>query len=735
MNTHFNVTFAYLEGKRTLILDYRGPDGRSLFLPVTEIHPVRTDGLMAVCYDYQKPTDTRPFGIVHLVLGPGVSVSTEGWPEEWQPSLEYPDLRIIRVQNAAVIPPIGAEIRPSFLLSRYEEGSLGNGSRNLAFHVPLSPPLAYAQITPFPEGVEIYHPASYSVLTMRVAKWSRKPEEAKDGHQRFAYRHHEDVTLASPASPIFTLLTTSEVEIELRDTRTNRTPHNVELEGLRSVYQLWAAEFERIDDTVDPSKERGFKPVDQLVPYSNEGVVFATMMVDVAIGAIPIVGDAVDIGEFLYAFHSGKDKWGFDVNALELTLMGILALVPFLSSGLAKSTKFSRVFGRLSNRTPLLARALQDAGLSEDEWKAIARASELLSSGARPSPGLQETLATALRKLEGRSYRTLDEITGPGDSFNHALIQRYYEAAQRKRVSEGALPVPPEVWIKGTRGRARALLQSTLGPEFDKVTRLKDGGHRIRTGNIPKPVHSRLRVVEDQVTVLLQNRMRLLERLGNSIKEGLPAATRGSREIKAAHFRILKGNVAEILSRDHQLEYLDKALETRPDAMLVEGVFARTIGENGALSKEKLFSDNLIIRFGPRGQLEVLGVIEVKSGYAGRYAAQLQIFEWIEGRIEDGTQIVLPAGARMTGKGGAVSRLPAKRTFTYNPPNPDTPRVISLQRARRHLIVAREKSLLGFDSQYGVAAEVKPAELEYTSQELDYIVGRIAEELTLGTPY
>ena len=89
----------------------------------------------------------------------------------------------------------------------------------------------------------------------------------------------------------------------------------------------------------------------------------------------------------------------------------------------------------------------------------------------------------------------------------------------------------------------------------------------------------------------------------------------------------------------------------------------------------------------------------------------------------------------MTGKGGAVSRLPAKRTFTYNPPNPDTPRVISLQRARRHLIVAREKSLLGFDSQYGVAAEVKPAELEYTSQELDYIVGRIAEELTLGTPY
>lgn len=735
MNTQFSATFAILEGKRTLILDYRGPDGRSLFLPVTEVHPVRADGLMAVCYDYQKPTATRPFGIVHLVLGPGVSVSTEGWPEEWQPSLEYPDLRIIRVQNAALVPPIGGEIRPSFLLSRYEEGTLENGSRRLPFHMPLAPPITYAQITPFPEGMEIYHPASYSVLTMRVAKWSRKPEEAKDGHQRFAYRHHEDVTLATPASPIFTLLTTSEVEIELRDTRTNRTPHNVELEGLKSVYQLWNADFERIDDTVDPTKEGGFKPVDQLVAHSNEGKYFLATMADVAIGAIPIVGDVVDIGEFLYAFHSGKDKWGFDVNALELTLMGILALVPFLSSGLAKAAKANTTFGRLSDRTPLITRALQDAGLSDVEWRALARANQLLGSGSRPGPELQEIVATALRKLDKRSFRTLDEITGPGDSFNHALIQRYYEAAQKRRAKAGDPPDPPEVWIKKTRGRARALLESTLGPEFARVTRLQHGGHRIRTGNIPKPARSRLEVAEEQVNILLRSRARLLERLVNSVKEGLPDARRGAREIKAAHFRILKGNIAELLSRELQLNYLAKVLRTHPDAMLVEGVFARSVGEGGALSPEKLFSDNLIVRFGPKDRLEVLGVIEVKSGYSSGFAAQLQIFEWIEGRIEDGTQIVLPAGARTTAKGGAVSRLPEKKTFTYNPPQPEMPRVIYLQSARRHLIVAKERSLLGVDTQYGVAAEVTRDELDFTSQELDYMVGRIAEELVLGLPY
>ena len=61
-----------------------------------------------------------------------------------------------------------------------------------------------------------------------------------------------------------------------------------------------------------------------------------TVVIDVSVGFIPIVGDAVDVAEFFYAFSTGKDKWGNPVPTWQLVIMGGAAMCPFVTSGMAK---------------------------------------------------------------------------------------------------------------------------------------------------------------------------------------------------------------------------------------------------------------------------------------------------------------------------------------------------------------------------------------------------------------
>lgn len=69
---------------------------------------------------------------------------------------------------------------------------------------------------------------------------------------------------------------------------------------------------------------------------------FAT---DVTIGLFPVLGDIVDIGEFIYASYSGRDRWGRKVNSTDLFLMGLFSLVPFISGSAVKD--FNRVVSKL----------------------------------------------------------------------------------------------------------------------------------------------------------------------------------------------------------------------------------------------------------------------------------------------------------------------------------------------------------------------------------------------------
>ena len=66
-----------------------------------------------------------------------------------------------------------------------------------------------------------------------------------------------------------------------------------------------------------------------------------TILTDVGVGFIPIVGDLVDVSEFVYAAYTGKDKWGNPVATWEIALMGVGACVPFVSHGMIKGGKIA----------------------------------------------------------------------------------------------------------------------------------------------------------------------------------------------------------------------------------------------------------------------------------------------------------------------------------------------------------------------------------------------------------
>jgi hypothetical protein len=56
------------------------------------------------------------------------------------------------------------------------------------------------------------------------------------------------------------------------------------------------------------------------------------LLIDLTIGMIPVLGDVVDLGELVLALSTGRDRWGEEVTSAEIALMGLAAILPFVTS-------------------------------------------------------------------------------------------------------------------------------------------------------------------------------------------------------------------------------------------------------------------------------------------------------------------------------------------------------------------------------------------------------------------
>ncbi|KAK0639199.1 hypothetical protein B0T16DRAFT_517946 [Cercophora newfieldiana] len=136
-----------------------------------------------------------------------------------------------------------------------------------------------------------------------------------------------------------------------------------------------------------------------------------------------------------------------------------------------------------------------------------------------------------------------------------------------------------------------------------------------------------------------------------------------------------------------------------------------------------LFTDNIIVlRDGPH--IRVHGLFKVKAGYKGNSEARKQIFDWIEEKLEWGSQVVVPEGASIIDQAGIATKVTKELKFNYGKrPGIGEGFVYNLTNAKRHVVLAKGISYVGVRrSADNIAAQVVPHNLNRTSAEIDYLI-------------
>lgn len=109
-------------------------------------------------------------------------------------------------------------------------------------------------------------------------------------------------------------------------------------------YTAWYHKRFRTFTDVPLSGGMGIMRRDEVTPlreappgYDDTLYGFSTFVVDLGVGFIPFVGDAVDWAEFSWVLTTGQDKWGNEVGPLEKVLMGVGCLLPFVGAAAMKN--------------------------------------------------------------------------------------------------------------------------------------------------------------------------------------------------------------------------------------------------------------------------------------------------------------------------------------------------------------------------------------------------------------
>jgi len=310
-------------------------------------------------------------------------------------------------------------------------------------------------------------------------------------------------------------------------------------------------------------------------------------------------------------------------------------------------------------------------------------------------------------KTEPPKYKAMDDIlTADRQSFLDSKLDAAYKEYRAKKIKAGETPAVPEDWARRvTTGEPRQALERELGPDY-----ARQGGTTtyIKLDDIPRPNGLSEQRLQQALTRLRSRLSKVFERLRNLKDQGVVDGG-----VNSGHFNIAKGNVAEVLSEEIQDIVLAEIRKIHSDAELIVGVKVR-LWDGANLSDAKLFTDNLIGVF--RGDsLEIYGKFEVKSGPRGGAEATTQVFEWVEGRLTRGSQVLIP------GRDPFVWRGDIARPHS----------VTGLANAKAYIITPQGAELFGSESAMQTARQHGRYALPFTASELDYIT-RVAIETLLS---
>lgn len=680
-----------------------------------EIHWVdhQPDGHFPVAFDYEPPASQSPFPAVvgtgaaggdalaaqrtghptiRIVAAPGVKITrSEHDPESAHqelvldraidagmhrhgvtrlppvpPPAETLRVRVIRVQSADDVPPIGVSLA-GIAAGQYRSvphgHRLAEGERDWpgeegddAPAGPVADPASAVEVYQQDDGVIFHHPHEERTIIVTVPLDSTSARRSGGGEhwrQRFAYEL-DKTSLADPHAARLTILCTPGVTVLIHD---DRDPVRV-LREPPGPHAFTVAVFDARLDQV-PQQGAALAPTgtrrDHRHDLFGRRTQDAVEMVHLIFSLVPGTGDLVDIGDFVSVVFTRHDLTGRPVTSnLEFTFMGVCALLPVMSG--SSRSALLLVFGRHADRaddlrTGLRARLppalLADLAHAPDEVLAqfdALPAETLRAMGGRdrselalrrvvahlragrpfrqlPRQVLGQAHAALLRAMRGAARHGVDHIiSANGRDFTSELVrQAYHDALRRRGLTADELS--PQQWLRSVAGGSRAdqLLHLVLGPQWRSTlptTRYRNLVSIPRPALLDEATGSGTR--QDELVARLGEDLDTLgDRLGNMIEEirGLPPRlrTRAQLSLNEGHLRILQGNIGEILARPRMLELLERARSAHPGAVLVTGARYRPAGRPGG---SQLFIDGLIVVFhgsGAQREARLLDRFEVKT--------------------------------------------------------------------------------------------------------------------------
>jgi len=314
--------------------------------------------------------------VVTIVASPGVSMTTgtlPNVPEErgFGRSL-VPDL--IRVPHPSLVPEQGEPIDPGQFLGS-QAIVPGDAEFRLQFGVGVPErPSEIVHVATAHTGVSIAHPYSGTVVTLRPAEpsiggayaWQVLPAEGGNPAEfRIVVGPRVRVAMDEPLPQRLRVeggaptprKGKAEIGQGLADERINlfivEVPLNEMVPPLGTPINV--NHYLSIGGWLRHPDEHRWLGVNDL-PYD-----IATTAVDVGIGMIPVIGDLIDIGEFVGALFTDRDRWGREVSTFDKVLMGVgavIGLIPLLGGigsllrgGTRATVKFAEA-ARMLRKTP-----------------------------------------------------------------------------------------------------------------------------------------------------------------------------------------------------------------------------------------------------------------------------------------------------------------------------------------------------------------------------------------------
>lgn len=731
--------------KLPVAYEYLGMNDTKLRTSVPELH--------------QHLDTPRNFGIIKVVAGPMVSLSIRGFPSgRYDPNVLYPMLEIIRVQDADMVPPIGSGFKTTQLLGEYEVNPSGL-TRVIREWVekgdPAKAPFSSGMMTKifFPDnyftvsrlnnGVQIRHWNTLQDLHVTVPRFfgefrSGDGAFVNDAFAKFAFKFNDLGVLdhtrggrGRKTVPLLEVVTTPAVRV------TRRTlPRFVGLNNTLSN-DIPFFRLHRVSHPMDvPHQGEDFtvKSDWSEIPYHKVPVEFvcrftwAAAMFDTSMRFLPAVGTALDLLDVYSGMYEGHDIYGCPITQTEAIYVAYNLILPGVAGSLDSVARYpeklKRLFGRRVKDAEKLFKEVRRARVSRAETENVKKANTHIRSGSGVAVVYHKRLREMLARIDLGYPQVGTIISRGGAGFVVSDLQEGYRRYSARQARAGRPVADPVTWaVRQTRGQYANILTELLGSGWRKSLR---SGQRLlpqeqlmHIEDFPRPIGYTDSDLRHHLDLCLQqeNYGKLVERLQDIFPKypgGLSGEAIIAREITTPHVSrgllgIVKGNIAEVFSGRAKRRLLQTISKKYSDAFLLSGVRIDWLDNGVRVSKKGtlLFSDDIIARF-KDGNLELLAVFEVKSGYGGGQTATRQIFDWNEMRLTagDGSKIVLPKGARLTRlRDGqfVVKTLKKRIDYTYKPPATGgrAPREVkNLLAADRYILTAKGQSHLGINSSH-----------------------------------